>query len=132
MIFLQLTGSEFVSGSLNSLLGRLVIPDLLAVVASRNAFDDRGRRVFGDGLSVTVHENSEHDVGMGGEQRIVLLRLTDALSDAGRGCLWRTQTLNVLVLAVEADDRVLRRNGRAIRANGREIVGRSPRCLPLA
>lgn len=60
----------------------LVIANLLSVVARGDAFDDRGGGVFGHDLSVPIHEDGEDDVRMGRDERIVLLRLTDALVDA--------------------------------------------------
>jgi len=81
---------------------------------------------------MTVHENGEHHVWMGRNQRIVLLSLADSLRYArrrGRRC---AETLNVLVLAVEADHRILRRNRRAVRANRRNVVRRHPLHGPLA
>ena len=55
----------------------------LAVVAGAESLDDGSWRVLGDGLRVAVHEHREHDVGMGRDERVVLLRLADALNDRG-------------------------------------------------
>src|SRR5262245_26448034 len=63
----------------NLTIGRLVIADLLSVVTRRQSLHDRRRRVLRNLLRVAVHVHSQHHVRMGRDQRVVLLRLADAL-----------------------------------------------------
>src|SRR5205085_11284787 len=107
--------------TLSNINRTLVIANLLAVIACGQTLDDRGGRVLGGGLGMAVHEYRENNVGVRRDQRVILLRLANALDDVeiGVGLLpqWEAD-----VFAVEADDRVGRR-GAIVGADRGDVIG---------